>query len=136
MSGEGQSAGEYIKHHLQNLTFGKFPEGHEHAGQWGLAHNAQEAKEMGFWAIHVDTMFWSIILGVLFLYLFRKVAKNATEGVPGGMQNFVEWIVEFVDSTVKGAFTGRNAMVAPMALTIFVWVVLPTPPFWLANAST
>jgi len=124
MSGEGQSAGEYIKHHLQNLTFGKFPEGHEHAGQWGLAHNAQEAKEMGFWAIHVDTMFWSIILGVLFLYLFRKVAKNATEGVPGGMQNFVEWIVEFVDSTVKGAFTGRNAMVAPMALTIFVWVFL------------
>ena len=124
MSGEGQSAGEYIKHHLQNLTFGKFPEGHEHAGQWGLAHNAQEAKEMGFWAIHVDTMFWSIILGVLFLYLFRKVAKNATAGVPGGMQNFIEMIVEFVDSTVKGAFTGRNAMVAPMALTIFVWVFL------------
>ncbi len=124
MSGEGQTAGEYIKHHLQNLTFGKFPEGHEHAGQWGLAHNAQEAKEMGFWAIHVDTMFWSIILGVLFLYLFRKVARNATSGVPGGMQNFVEWIVEFVDSTVKGAFTGRNAMVAPMALTIFVWVFL------------
>jgi F-type H+-transporting ATPase subunit a len=75
MSGEGQTAGEYIKHHLQNLTFGKFPEGHEHAGQWGLAHNAQEAREMGFWAIHVDTMFWSIILGVLFLFLFRKVAK-------------------------------------------------------------
>jgi F-type H+-transporting ATPase subunit a len=124
MSGEGQTAGEYIKHHLQNLTFGKFPEGHEHAGQWGLAHNAQEAKEMGFWAIHVDTMFWSIILGVLFLFLFRKVARNATSGVPGGMQNFVEWIVEFVDSTVKGAFTGRNAMVAPMALTIFVWVFL------------
>jgi F-type H+-transporting ATPase subunit a len=79
---------------------------------------------MGFWAIHVDTMFWSIILGVLFLFLFRKVARNATSGVPGGMQNFVEWIVEFVDSTVKGAFTGRNAMVAPMALTIFVWVFL------------
>ena len=56
MSGEGQTAGEYIKHHLQNLTFGKFPEGHEHAGQWGLAHNAQEAKEMGFWAIHIDTI--------------------------------------------------------------------------------
>jgi F-type H+-transporting ATPase subunit a len=124
MSGEGQTAGEYIKHHLQNLTFGKFPQGHEHAGQWGLAHNAQEAKEMGFMAIHVDTMFWSIILGVLFLYLFRKVAKSATSGVPGGMQNFVEMLVEFVDSSVKGAFSGRNAMVAPMALTIFVWVFL------------
>jgi F-type H+-transporting ATPase subunit a len=124
MSGEGQTAGEYIKHHLQNLTFGKFPQGHEHAGQWGLAHNAQEAKEMGFMAIHVDTMFWSVVLGVMFLYLFRKVAKNATSGVPGGLQNFVEMIVEFVDSSVKGAFSGRNAMVAPMALTIFVWVFL------------
>jgi F-type H+-transporting ATPase subunit a len=141
MSGEGQTAGEYIKHHLQNLTFGKFPEGHEHAGQWGLAHNAQEAKEMGFWAIHVDTMFWSIILGVLFLFLFRRVARNATSGVPGGMQNFVEWIVEFVDSTVKGAFTGRNAMVAPMALTIFVWVFLINfmdliPVDWLPQVAT
>jgi F-type H+-transporting ATPase subunit a len=124
MSGEGQTAGEYIKHHLQNLTFGKFPQGHEHAGHWGFAHNAQEAKEMGFMAIHVDTMFWSITLGVLFLYLFRKVARNATAGVPGGMQNFVEMIVEFVDSSVKGAFSGRNAMVAPMALTIFIWVFL------------
>jgi F-type H+-transporting ATPase subunit a len=124
MSGEGQTAGEYIKHHLQNLTFGKFPQGHEHAGQWGFAHNAQEAKEMGFMAIHVDTMFWSVLLGVMFLYLFRKVAKNATSGVPGGLQNFVEMIVEFVDSSVKGAFSGRNAMVAPMALTIFVWVFL------------
>ena len=124
MSAEGQTAGEYIKHHLQNLTYGKFPQGHEHAGHWGFAHNAQEAKEMGFMAIHVDTMFWSIGLGVLFLYLFRKVALNATSGIPGGMQNFVEMIVEFVDSSVKGAFSGRNAMVAPMALTIFVWVFL------------
>ncbi len=141
MSGEGQTAGEYIKHHLQNLTYGKFPEGHEHAGHWGLAHNAQEAKEMGFMAIHVDTMFWSILLGVLFLYLFRKVAKNATTGVPGGMQNFVEMIVEFVDSSVKGAFSGRNAMVAPMALTIFIWVFLINamdliPVDWLPQVAT
>ncbi len=96
---------------------------------------------MGFMAIHVDTMFWSIILGVLFLYLFRKVAKNATSGVPGGMQNFVEWIVEFVDSSVKGAFSGRNAMVAPMALTIFIWVFLINamdliPVDWLPQVAT
>ncbi len=141
MSGEAQTAGEYIKHHLQNLTYGKFPQGHEHAGQWGFAHNAQEAKEMGFMAIHVDTMFWSIILGVLFLYLFRKVAKNATTGVPGGMQNFVEMIVEFVDSSVKGAFSGRNAMVAPMALTIFIWVFLINamdlvPVDWLPQVAS
>jgi len=141
MSGEGQTAGEYIKHHLQNLTYGKFPQGHEHAGQWGFAHNAQEAREMGFMAIHVDTMFWSILLGVLFLYLFRKVAKNASTGVPGGMQNFVEMIVEFVDSSVKGAFSGRNAMVAPMALTIFIWVFLINamdliPVDWLPQVAT
>ena len=96
---------------------------------------------MGFWAIHVDTMFWSIILGVLFLYLFRKVAKNASSGVPDGLQNFVEWIVEFVDGTVKGAFSGRNAMVAPMALTIFVWVFLINfmdliPVDWLPQIAT
>ena len=141
MSGEGQTAGEYIKHHLQNLTYGKFPQGHDHAGHWGFAHNAQEAREMGFMAIHVDTMFWSILLGALFLYLFRKVAKNATTGVPGGMQNFVEMIVEFVDSSVKGAFSGRNAMVAPMALTIFIWVFLINamdliPVDWLPQVAT
>ena len=124
MAGEGQTSGEYIKHHLQNLTFGRFPEGHEHAGQWGLAHSAQEAKEMGFWAIHLDTMFWSIILGVLFLYLFRRVAKTATSDIPGGLQNFVEWIVEFIDNSVKGSFSGKNPLVAPLALTIFIWVFL------------
>ncbi len=119
MSGEAQTAGQYIKHHLQNLTWGQLPD-----GSWGLAHNAAEAKAMGFMAIHLDTMFWSISLGILFLWIFRKAAKNATAGVPSGMQNFIEMIIEFVDGSVKGAFTGRNAMVAPMALTIFVWVFL------------
>ena len=124
MSAEALSASEYIKHHLQNLTYGKFPAGHEHAGDWGFAHSAAEAKSMGFMAIHVDTIFWSISLGVLFLWLFHKVAKTATTGVPGGMQNFVEMVVEFIDSTVRGTFSGRNAMVAPMGLTVFVWVFL------------
>ena len=90
--------------------FGKLPE-----GGWGFAHDAAEAKAMGFSAIHVDTMFWSIGLAVLFSYLFAKAAKKATAGVPSGLLNFVEWIVEFVDGSVKGAFNGRNAMVAPMA---------------------
>ncbi|MFV1972257.1 MAG: F0F1 ATP synthase subunit A [Thiohalobacterales bacterium] len=124
MASEPLTASGYIKHHLVNLTWGKFPEGHEHAGHWGFAHSAADAKAMGFWAIHVDTMFWSILLGALFLLLFRRVAKNATVAIPGGMQNFVEWIVEFVDGIVRGTFTGRNAMVAPMALTIFIWVFL------------
>jgi F-type H+-transporting ATPase subunit a len=124
MSAEALTASEYIKHHMQNMTYGKIPAGYEHAGSWGIAHDAAEAKAMGFMAIHLDTMFWSITLGVMFLWLFHKVAKKATTGVPGGMQNFVEMMVEFVDSTVRGTFNGKNAMVAPMGLTIFVWVFL------------
>jgi F-type H+-transporting ATPase subunit a len=124
MAGEALTANEYIKHHLVNLTFGKIPEGYEHAGSWGFAHSAQEAREMGFMAIHVDTMFWSIILGALFLLVFRKAAKYATDGVPGGLQNFVEWVIEFIDSSVRGSFTGRNPLVAPMALTLFIWILL------------
>ena len=78
MAGEALTSGEYIKHHLTNLTFGKLPE-----GGWGFAHDAAEAKAMGFSAIHVDTMFWSIGLGVLFLWFFKKVADQVTAGVPG-----------------------------------------------------
>ena len=119
MTGETLTSSEYIKHHLQNLTFGRLPD-----GTWGLAHSAEQAKEMGFWAVHLDTMAFSLGLGILFLWLFRKAAKRATSGVPGGLQNFVEWIVEFIDSTVRGSFSGRNPMVAPLALTIFIWVFL------------
>ena len=119
MAGEPLTSSEYITHHLTNLTFGKLPD-----GGWGIAHDLAEAKAMGFWAIHVDTMFWSILLGVLFLYLFKKVADQATAGVPGGMQNFVEWLVEFVDTSVRGSFSGHNNLVAPLSLTIFVWIFL------------
>jgi F-type H+-transporting ATPase subunit a len=119
MAGDALTSGEYIKHHLTNLTFGKHTD-----GSWGLAHTADEAKEMGFWAIHVDTMFWSIGLGILFLYFFTKSAKKATAGVPDGLQNFVEWIVDFIDDSVRGSFSARNSMVAPLALTIFVWIFL------------
>ncbi|MCU7907217.1 MAG: F0F1 ATP synthase subunit A [Candidatus Thiodiazotropha sp. (ex Epidulcina cf. delphinae)] len=119
MSGETLTSGEYIKHHLTNLTFGKHAD-----GGWGIAHSAAEAKEMGFWAIHLDTMFWSLLLGALFLYFFSKTAKSATRGIPGGVQNFVEWIVEFIDSSVRGSFSARNTLVAPLALTIFVWIFL------------
>lgn len=119
MAGDTLTSGEYIKHHLTNLTFGKLPD-----GGWGIAHDAAQAKAMGFWAVHVDTMFWSIALGVLFLYLFKKVADQATAGVPGGMQNFVEWLVEFVDTSVRGSFSGQNNLVAPLSLTIFVWIFL------------
>ncbi len=119
MASETLTSTEYIKHHLQNLTFGMHPE-----EGFGFAHTAQEAKEMGFWAIHVDTMGWSIVLGVLFLWLFRKVAKSATSDVPDGVQNFVEVLIEFIDNNVRETFTGKNDLVAPIALTLFVWVLL------------
>ena len=119
MAGDALTSGEYIKHHLTNLTFGQHSD-----GSWGLAHSASEAKEMGFWAIHVDTMFWSISLGLLFIWLFRKAAKKATADTPSGLQNFVEWVCEFIDTSVRGSFTGKNDLVAPMALTIFIWVFL------------
>lgn len=124
MAGEALTASQYIKHHLQNLTYGKVPEGYDHAGSWGFAHSAAEAKAMGFMAIHVDTMFWSILLGGMFLFIFHKAARYATKGVPGGLQNFVEWVVEFIDSSVRGSFTAKNPIVAPMALTLFVWILL------------
>lgn len=119
MAGDTLTSSEYIKHHLTNLTFGQHSD-----GTWGLAHSAAEAKEMGFWAIHVDTMFWSILLGGLFIYFGKKIADRVSAGVPGGLQNFAEWLVEFIDDSVRGSFSGRNPLVAPLALTIFVWIFL------------
>ncbi len=127
---------EYIQHHLTNLTFGRHPE-----TGWGLAHNAAEAKAMGFWAIHVDTMLFAIVLGALFLWLFHRVARSASADVPTGFQNFVEMMVEFIDGSVKGSFSGgRNELVAPLALTIFVWVFLMNlmdlvPVDWLPSLA-
>ncbi|MGD9389101.1 MAG: FoF1 ATP synthase subunit a, partial [Thioalkalispiraceae bacterium] len=122
MASEALTSTGYIKHHLQNWTYGQNPE----TGNWEFAHSAAEAKAMGFWAIHVDTMLWSVLLGVIFLYFFRKAASSATSDSPSGLQNFVEWIMEFIDESVRGSFNGRNPLVAPLALTIFVWI-------WLMN---
>jgi len=119
MAGDTITSSEYIQHHLTNWTYGKHPDGH-----WGFAHSAQEATEMGFWAIHVDSMLWSIFLGAVFIFIFRKAAKSMTSGVPGGLQNFVEWVVDFVNENVRGSFSAKNDLVAPLALTIFFWVLL------------
>jgi F-type H+-transporting ATPase subunit a len=152
MATEYASSGEYIKHHLQNLTLGKLPAGYERHDHHGnvevlsqstltFAHNAQEAKDMGFWALNVDSFAFSFILGALFLLLFAKAAKNATTGAPSGLQNFVEWIIEFIDNSVRGSFSHRNALVAPLALTVFMWVFLMNlmdllPVDWLPFAAT
>jgi len=119
MSGENLTSSEYIKHHLTNLTYGQHPD-----GSWGIAHGSEAAKEMGFWALNLDTMGVSVILGFVFIYFFKKAASTATAGVPGGLQNFVEWVIEFVEESVKDSFNGRNPLVAPLALTIFVWILL------------
>jgi len=114
-----ESSGEYIKHHLTNLTFGQKAD-----GSWGIAHSAQDLQEMGFWSINLDSMGFSILLGVLFLWGFRRVAKKASTDVPSGWQNFVEMVVEFIDESVRGSFSGKSKLVAPLALTIFVWIFL------------
>jgi F-type H+-transporting ATPase subunit a len=119
MASEKLTSTGYIKHHLQNLTFGQHSD-----GTWGLADGAHEAKEMGFWAIHVDTMFWSVLLGALFLWLFRKAAVRASADTPSGFLNFIEWVIEFIDNNVRSSFSHKNDMVAPLALTLFVWVLL------------
>ena len=135
MASEELTSAGYIKHHLTNWTYGQFPDGH-----WGFAHTAAEAKSMGFMAIHVDTMFWSILTGLVFLFFFRKAAKAASADTPSGLQNFVEMIVEFIDTSVRGSFTAKNDLVAPLALTVFAWIFLMNlmdlvPVDWIPEAT-
>jgi F-type H+-transporting ATPase subunit a len=114
-----QTASEYVSHHLGFLTYGK-----THDGTWGFAHTVEEAKEMGFWAINVDSMMISVILGLLFLGLFRFCISKATVDKPGGLQNFIEIIVEMVQSNVKNSFYAKNDLIGPLSLTIFCWIFL------------
>ena len=113
------SSAEYIQHHLTNLTYGRNPD-----GSWGFAESGEQAAEMGFYAIHVDSMFWSVLLGLVFCTVFRSVAKSATSGVPGMLQCGVEAIVDFIDDLTISIFQHKNPLIAPLALTIFVWVFL------------
>lgn len=142
-----QTATGYIQHHLQNLAYGKLPAGYTRAdgtvltdSTWTIAHSSQEAADMGFWAVHLDTLGWSIALGLLFCFLFARAAKKATAGVPTGFQSFVELVTEFIDKLVRETFPHTNRMVGPMALTIFVWVFLMNlmdliPVDWLPMAA-
>lgn len=99
MSTEGLTTSEYIQHHLTNL----------HSGE-------------GFWSLHLDTLFFSIVLGLLIFGTMWLATRKATAGVPGKLQNFVEMVVGMVDAQVKDTFHGKSDLIAPLALTIFVWI--------------
>ncbi len=118
MAGEGghgeKTSSEYISHHLQNLQVCKTD-----SGDW--VWNQCAGNPM---AINVDSMFWSVLLGLVFIVLFRSVAKKSSAGKPSKFQAFVEIIVEFVDGSVKDTFHGTSRLIAPLGLTIFVWVFL------------
>ncbi len=94
-------AQEYVLHHLTHATVGE-----------------------GFWTLHLDTLAVSWILGIIFVGTFWLAARRATAGVPGGLQNFVESLLDFIDNLVKDSFHGSRHFLAPLALTIFVWVFL------------
>jgi F-type H+-transporting ATPase subunit a len=114
-SGHGpQTSSEYISHHLQNLQVCK-----DSTGEW--VWNQCAGNPM---AINVDSMFWSVLLGLVFILLFRSAAKKSTADKPTKFQAFVEMVVDFVDSSVKDTFQGTSRLIAPLGLTIFVWVFL------------
>ena len=109
----------YIQHHLTNLTCGKTPEG------WTC--DPYKVDQMGFWAFHVDSLFWSIALGALFIFVFKIAIPKTTDSnsAPTGAQNFVEMCIEFVEDNVQSLFGSiKNTLIAPLALTVFVWILL------------
>ena len=97
----GQTSIEYIQHHLTYLTTGE-----------------------GFWTFNLDTFFFSIVCGLVFIGIFYKVAKKTTTGVPGKLQCAVEMAVEWIDGVVRENYHGKRGVIAPLALTIFVWVFI------------
>jgi F-type H+-transporting ATPase subunit a len=118
--GHGETAGEYIQHHLTNLQVCRVHD----AWVWNSAEQPGACKG-NFWAVNVDSMAFSIVLGLVFAFLFRKVAKGFTKGRPGKLQAGAEWVVTFVEESIVGTFHGkRSKAVAPLALTIVAWVFL------------
>lgn len=101
---------EYIQHHLQHLQLN--------------LHTMKIGHSSDFMVLNLDTLAVSIGLGILFLSFFYYIAKRAQAGVPSKIQNFLEIAVEAVDGLVKEAFHAENKFVAPLALTIFIWVFL------------
>ncbi len=95
----------YIGHHLENMTW-------------------QIPGAGSFWTFDLDTILFSIGLGVIFTGLFWLVSRKAKVGVPGKLQNAIEWVVEFIANQVHDSFHASSKLVAPLALTIFCWIFL------------
>jgi len=100
------NASEYIKHHLGHLTHG------------------HQTFVVDFSVWNLDTILWSVAMGVIGITLMWLAARRATSGVPGRFQAFVEMIVEMVEDQSKAIVHGNRTFIAPLALTVFVWVVL------------
>ncbi|HEX7061431.1 MAG TPA: F0F1 ATP synthase subunit A [Woeseiaceae bacterium] len=107
------TSGSYIEHHMTNLQVCHVD------GKWVWNDCATNPL-----AINVDSMFFALVLGVVFAWLFGRVAKKATSGRPGKLQTAIELLVGFVDSSVRDSFHGKSRLIAPLALTVFVWVFL------------
>lgn len=108
----------------QLLTTGEYVQ--SHLNYWQLNLHTMQFGNGGFWTLNLDTLAISLLTGIFFLWIFRKVAKKATSDTPGKLQNAIEMVLEFVQGMVKDAFHGKSQLVAPLALTIFVWI-------WLMN---
>ncbi|HET7556576.1 MAG TPA: F0F1 ATP synthase subunit A [Rhodanobacteraceae bacterium] len=104
------SSGAYILHHLTYLQLD--------LRTWKIVENSPR-----FWVVNLDSIFFSVLLGLLFVFVFWPMARRASVGVPRSWQNFVEVCIEFVDGQVKDAFHRKSKFVAPMALLIFFWVL-------------
>lgn len=137
MASKELNSTDFIQHHLQNLTFGecsdgkwRFADGHINLNKDHEAHAEHkdytcDVKEMGFNAVHVDTMGMSLLLGGLFCLFFWRVAKNASVDKPSKVQNAVEYLFDFVKSVVNDNFQDKNnKLIGPLSLTIVCWVFL------------
>lgn len=103
---QAPTAGEYVVHHLGHLTSTGKP----------------QTAIIDFSIINFDTVFWSVLLGALAVFLMARVARHATAGVPGRFQAMVEILVEMVENQSKSIVHGDRTFIAPLALTVFVWI--------------
>ena len=116
----------YISHHLTNLTCGHVGVD-EGAGIYKSFWTCDPylVDKMGFWAFHVASLLWSVLLGAIFIAAFMLGKPKSPNKAPSGMQNFVEMCIEFVDDNVQSLFGAtKNSLIAPLALTVFVWILL------------